>query len=62
MTSFSSSSIQRSAGVRRDNMVLCIDDEPTGLLVRKMLLQNEGYQVLTALSGQEGLELFRRIR
>jgi CheY-like chemotaxis protein len=40
-------------------MILCVDDEPTGLTVRKMLLQHEGYQVLTALSGPEGLDLFK---
>lgn len=39
-------------------MILCIDDEPTGLRVRKMLLQTLGYEVLTALNGSEGLELF----
>jgi CheY-like chemotaxis protein len=39
-------------------MILCIDDEATGLMVRKMLLQSQGYEVLTALSGPEGLELF----
>jgi CheY-like chemotaxis protein len=39
-------------------MILCIDDEPTGLKVRKMLLQTVGYEVLTASSGLEGLKLF----
>jgi len=39
-------------------MILCIDDEASGLKIRKMLLQTEGYEVLTALSGPEGLELF----
>jgi CheY-like chemotaxis protein len=39
-------------------MILCVDDEPIGLRVRKALLQREGYEVLTALSGTEGLELF----
>jgi CheY-like chemotaxis protein len=39
-------------------MLLCIDDEPIGLQVRKLLLQREGYEVLTALSGVEGLQLF----
>jgi CheY-like chemotaxis protein len=38
-------------------MILCIDDEPTGLKIRKMLLQTEGYEVLTALSGPEGLAM-----
>ena len=39
-------------------ILLCIDDEPIGLRVRKMLLEREGYEVLTALNGPEGLELF----
>jgi CheY-like chemotaxis protein len=39
-------------------MILCIDDEAIGLRVRKLLLQSEGYEVLTALSGREGIELF----
>lgn len=40
-------------------MILCIDDEATGLLVRKMVLESHGYEVLTALSGPEGLKLFK---
>ncbi len=39
-------------------MILCVDDEPVGLNVRKLLLESEGYEVLTACSGPEGLELF----
>ena len=35
--------------------ILCIDDEPTGLILRKMLLEGEGYSVLLASSGLEGL-------
>jgi CheY-like chemotaxis protein len=38
-------------------MILCIDDEANGLRIRKMLLQTRGYEVMTALSGPEGLEL-----
>lgn len=38
--------------------VLCIDDEKIGLRVRKLMLEGEGYHVLTASSGQQGLELF----
>jgi CheY-like chemotaxis protein len=38
-------------------MILCVDDEPTGLTVRKMLLQRKGYEVLTAPGGPEGIEL-----
>jgi len=39
-------------------MILCVDDEPLGLQVRKMLLEYKGYEVLTALNGPEGLQLF----
>ncbi len=39
-------------------LVLCIDDAEIALRVRKLLLANAGYRVLTAASGEEGLELF----
>lgn len=39
-------------------MILCVDDEQRGLMVRKMLLELQGHEVLTALSGHEGLDLF----
>ncbi len=39
-------------------MILCIDDEPLGLQVRKILLQHQGYEVLTAPNGPEGLQIF----
>ncbi len=39
-------------------MILCVDDEPVGLSVRRLLLEHEGYEVRTALSGPEGLEIF----
>ena len=38
--------------------ILCIDDEPKGLIVRKMLLESHGYEVVTATNGREGLALF----
>jgi CheY-like chemotaxis protein len=40
-------------------VVLCIDDEPSGLLVRSRVLEINGYTVLATQSGSEGLELFR---
>lgn len=40
--------------------LLCIDDEPNVLAVRKMLLETVGYRVLTAQSGPQGLELLAR--
>ena len=41
---------------------MCIDDEPSGLLVRSRVLEINGYTVLSAQSGRDGLELFRRHR
>ena len=41
-------------------LILCIDDDDIVLRVRKLLLGNEGYQVLTANSGEEGMELFKQ--
>ena len=40
--------------------ILCIDDEPNVLVVRKMLLESVGYRVLLAESGPQGLEILRR--
>lgn len=39
--------------------ILCIDDESAALSVRKRVLETAGHQVVTARSGQEGIELFR---
>ncbi len=41
-------------------LVLCIDDAEVALRVRKLLLASAGYAVLTAASGEEGLELFKQ--
>jgi CheY-like chemotaxis protein len=38
--------------------ILCIDDHWNGLIARKMLLENNGYKVLEATDGDEGLKLF----
>jgi len=42
------------------SVVLCIDDETIGLRLRSRMLELEGYAVLQASSGAEGLELFRK--
>jgi len=39
--------------------ILCIDDHWNGLIGRKMFLENNGYEVLEATGGAEGLKLFR---
>jgi CheY-like chemotaxis protein len=38
--------------------ILCIDDRWNELMGRKMLLEEKGYKVLEATSGDEGLKLF----
>jgi response regulator RpfG family c-di-GMP phosphodiesterase len=38
--------------------ILCIDDHWNALIGRKMLLENNGYEVLEASGGDEGLKLF----
>jgi OmpR family response regulator RpaB len=40
--------------------ILCIDDAEIALRVRKLLLTIAGYQVVTAASGEEGLDVFKR--
>lgn len=39
--------------------ILCIDDESAALNIRKRVLETAGHHVLTARSGDEGLQLFR---
>jgi DNA-binding response OmpR family regulator len=39
--------------------ILCIDDETAALQARKLLLESEGYAVIQAHSGKEGLALFQ---
>jgi CheY-like chemotaxis protein len=39
--------------------VLCIDDEEPALVLRRVLLENAGYRVFTALTGKQGIEVFR---
>ncbi len=38
--------------------LLCVDDEAVGLKVRQIILERQGYRVLTAAEGVEGLEKF----
>jgi CheY-like chemotaxis protein len=40
--------------------ILCVDDEETPRTLRKLILQKQGYQVVTAASGEEALEVLNR--
>jgi CheY-like chemotaxis protein len=39
--------------------ILCIDDEEPALSLRRRILEKAGYRVFTALTGKEGIEIFR---
>jgi CheY-like chemotaxis protein len=38
-------------------VILCVDDEETSLLLRKPVLETAGYEVVTAVSATQALEL-----
>ena len=39
--------------------VLCVDDDLSGLVIRAMVLEKYGYEVITATDGEQALKLFR---
>src|SRR5437867_9456078 len=48
-----------SAGSRnRSKLILSVDDESNILYTRQAILEGEGYDVLSALDGEDALELF----
>jgi CheY-like chemotaxis protein len=49
-----------SSTAAKTPLILCIDDADIALRVRKLLLVSEGYEVLTAHSAEDGLELFKQ--
>lgn len=44
----------------RPAVILCVDDDPMGLAARRMLLSIAGYEVLSAITGETALQMFRR--
>jgi CheY-like chemotaxis protein len=42
--------------------ILLVDDNARGLTARKMILADQGYEVETALSGEEAWEIFQKNR
>jgi DNA-binding response OmpR family regulator len=43
---------------RKEAVILCIDSHQNGLIARRLLLEENGYRVLVAADGSEGLALF----
>ena len=44
---------------RRKATILCVDDHWKGLIGRKLLLEEHGYDVIEATGGPESLKIFR---
>jgi CheY-like chemotaxis protein len=44
----------------KKSTILCIDDDDSGLLLRKLLLEAQGYEVLIAVTGRGGLALLEK--
>ena len=42
--------------------ILLVDDNPHGLVARRMILEEQGYGVETALSGEEAWQTFQKTR
>jgi len=40
-------------------IILCVDDDATGLHFRQLILEEKGYKVLLATSAQQGMEVFQ---
>jgi DNA-binding NtrC family response regulator len=41
----------------KKELILCVDDEENQLAVRKLVLESKGYEVLTAASGRQALDV-----
>jgi two-component system, chemotaxis family, CheB/CheR fusion protein len=42
----------------RASIILCVDDDATGLRFRQLMLEAKGYRVLLATSAEQGMEVF----
>src|SRR5664279_2752889 len=49
----------QESAISRRPVILCIDDDQVVLRIRKLLITGSGYDVMTASSGESGLDLFR---
>ena len=43
----------------RSSIILCVDDDATGLRFRQLILEAKGYRILLATSAEEGMDVFR---
>jgi CheY-like chemotaxis protein len=54
--------VQRPRAVAGEGTILVVDDDPTVLDLMRRFLEREGFSVVTASGGQEGLRLAREIQ
>lgn len=40
-----------------NHVILCVDDEPNSLILRKLVLEKAGFQVITAASATQAMEV-----
>jgi PAS domain S-box-containing protein len=45
--------------LRNAPIILCVDDDSTGLRFRQLILEEKGYKVILATSAQQGVEVFQ---
>jgi CheY-like chemotaxis protein len=50
----------RRSGMKKTERILIIDDEPSSLELLQRIFEGEGYQVVLAANGLEGVDLFRK--
>jgi len=55
-------SAQKRFGLAAHRLVLCIDDEESGLAIRKLLLQEAGYEVVACSEPKKALALFLELQ
>ena len=51
--------MKSSSSAKPAPVILCVEDQASALLVRKMVLEKSGYTVLGATSGSEALRLLK---
>jgi len=52
--------IRKSGDVMKPKRtILCVDDNEQSLSIRKVMLETRGYRVITCLTAEEGIEIFK---
>ncbi len=52
--------MERCVAESKPFVILCVDDDPLGLMSRRLMLAKQGYEVLPAVSAMAALRMLRR--